>query len=143
MSRHSSSWEADMAEGIVGMVLVLTVIIIGIVLTLLYLTVTELWRIYTAHASKGTTTAQNLWRALAGLLGAWVLAVVVAVATANGILGLLLAAWSFLIFVLACEYFDRQAGSVEPEPPKELTLADVASWPSTPAAIYAAAEVRG
>jgi hypothetical protein len=141
MPRHSSSWEADVAEGIVGMAFVATVILIGVVLTLLYLMLMELWRIFQARAMDGTTTARNLWQALACLIGAWVLAAVVAAATQQGIYALLLAAWSFLLFVLACEYLDRQAGSKEPEPPKELTLADVASWPSTPAAIHAAAEV--
>jgi predicted lysophospholipase L1 biosynthesis ABC-type transport system permease subunit len=124
--RNANAWEADLL-GIVIMAVLIAVVVVG---TLLYLTVTELWRIYRDRATGETGTGRFLWGALAGLLGVLFLAGLLSVTTHNGSVGLAVAALSFFLYVLAIEYIDYLARrkEVPVHIPAALSLSDVASW---------------
>ncbi len=129
--RYADMWEDELFNSVVGVALLVMLVVAGIILTLLYLTVTELFRIYRARATDASQTSRHLWTALACLLGVFLLAGLYAGLTQDGVTSLIIVSWSFLVYVLACEYIDWQARRNEP-PLKELTLADVAAWQPPP-----------
>ncbi len=133
MARRND-WEAHLASSIVGIAAMALLIAVVVVATLLWLTVTELYRIYRSRATGATQTARFLWGALAGLLGIFLIAGLAVVMTNSGETGLIIASWGFFAYVLACEFIDYLARKNDP-PLEELALADVASWqPAEPAA---------
>ncbi len=128
MSRgQGNSVETAFVGMMVGIALAVIVIVVVLIVQLIWWTATELFRIYQARATSGAQTARYLWGALAGLIGLFVFAGLVTVTTHEPTMGLMLASWGFLAYVLTCEYIDWQARRNDP-PPQELSLSDVASW---------------
>lgn len=102
-------WENDVSSATVGVILAIIVVATAILLTLLLILLKELWRIYQdrAQGDPDSPTARVLWFALAAFLGALLLGAVLAVLTGAVSIALLLAAWSFLIFVVVVELADH------------------------------------
>jgi hypothetical protein len=126
MARRND-WEANLASSIVGIAAIALLIAIVVVATLVWLTVTELYRIYRSRATGASQTARYLWGALVGLVGVFLVAGLSAAMTNSGTTGLIIASWGFFAYVLACEFIDYLARRNDP-PLEELALADVASW---------------
>ncbi len=127
-------WEESAAAGLVGLALVVAIVVAAILITLLVILLKELGRVYLARAFEATRTARILWFALAGLLGAWLVAGLLATSSATLSLALSLAAWSFLAFVLVVEGCDWYAGCDDRQALTASSLEDVlGGWPGEPA----------
>jgi hypothetical protein len=129
MGRRSSnsSWETELIGTTAGIALVALVVVMVVIVTLLYLTATEIFKIYRSRATGSSQTSRYLWGALACFLGVLLLAGLLTATTHDGSAGLALSSLGFFCYVLACEYLDYLARRNEP-PIEELALSDVASW---------------
>ncbi len=123
--RRNHDWEGDLAGSIIMVALVIAVV----VFTLIVILITELWRVYKTRALQSTESSRIFWIVLACLLGAWLIAGLMTLNPQTLPLGVYVAAWSFLAFVIIVEILDARLSRTEqPAVPADLTLADVASW---------------
>ncbi|GEM_PF-2746902 len=112
---HRGGWEERVAQGLVeGMAVVALLAllaVIGVLATIVVLLVTELGRVYKAHAFHPGNAGRVLWISLAALLGLWLLAGLLLSAPTTAVLGLYLGAWAFLGFIVsveACDWWGRR-----------------------------------
>jgi hypothetical protein len=103
------AWEDAVAEAGASVMLVILVMVAAVVATVIVILLMEIARIYQAQAFAATTIARILWIALAALLAVWLLAGLLAASPATLPLGLYLAAWAFLAFVVIAEGCDLYA----------------------------------
>lgn len=103
----------DASAGLAALLMVGVVAMAIGLLALLVATLAELARIYRARAFQPTPTARLLWLALVGLLGAWLIAGLLAGNPADTPQAAYLAAWSFLVFCLVVEACDLFAARQE------------------------------
>lgn len=128
MHRRSSDRSEEAIAGLVGLSLIVAAIVLAVIVIVAISLVTELGRIYKTRGFERTQQSRVLWSALAGLLGLWLVAGLLATNPATVSLALAIGCWGFFIFVLVClcvEWYSRRA---EPKVPKQLALADVVSW---------------
>jgi hypothetical protein len=126
MARHSSD-EAATAQ-LVTVSLMGAGIILAIIALVLVALVSELWRIFKAHAFTPGPASRWLWGALAGLCGLLLVAGILASNPSTTAYSLPIVCWSFFVFVLVCEVTDRRYRPLPVPIPKQLSLADVVSW---------------
>lgn len=107
MSRRSAENQAA------GLAALIALIIMAVVVAFLVAMATEIIRIYRARAFQPTRTARLLWAALAGLLGVWLLAGLLALHPQSVPLAAYLASWSFLAYCIMVEVCDGLAGARE------------------------------
>lgn len=119
--RRGWDWESELAGGMITLALLVAAILI----TLSVVVTLELGRIYVARALRPSPVQRFLWLALAALLGCWLLAGALVAFPATVALGVYLAAWSFLAFVIGVELADRYAAQFDAPVPGELGLEDV------------------
>jgi hypothetical protein len=129
MRYYRSSWEdelaASLAGSLLGLALLLAIIAAAAVATLIFVTLKELLRVYSARAfGSDARSRQLLWASLAALL--ILLLVAGLLLTLHPLAALILASWSFLAFVIAIEVVDRLGPPQPAAPaPAELSVDDV------------------
>jgi hypothetical protein len=129
MKRYRSS--DDDVAGVVGLIIIVVVIIVVFMVALIGATVRESPAVYQERGFTKTHSARVLWTALAGLASAWVVAALLVMIPSLRSIGIHLAAWSFLFWVVTVVSIDQYHRKKEPQP--ELTLNDVLlPWHSEP-----------
>lgn len=104
MSHHSRE---DAAAGAVAAVAIAAIVLVFV---LVIATLSEVGRVYATRATPQAPTARPLWTALAALLGAWgAAALLVILAPSMTWLGMALAAWATLAWVIFAEVVDQRA----------------------------------
>ncbi len=122
--RRNPNWDWEDAVG--GLVVVVALLVIAVVVTLIILLATELVRIYRERARAGSEIGRFLWTALAGLILCWGIAAVFIAIPATLPIGLAVAVWSFLAFVVAVEVVDwRASNAATAYLPADAALPDV------------------
>jgi hypothetical protein len=135
--------DGDIAGGLIGGVVLAAVLLAVVFGMLLVAMLTELWRINT-NAAMTPDTRRYLWGALAGFLGALLLAGLLSALTYDGGVGLFVAALGFFLYVLACEFIDWLArrDEVPVVVPATLSVEEVVNW-NTPSAAATELPSRG
>src|SRR5687768_5817211 len=105
MSRRDSSTDA-LGDTVAGLILVTILVLVLLVLTVLWITLTELWRIYRARGgfepqTTSSQTARVLWVALVGFA-----VLVLGAALVAGSAAVIFAAWAFLGLVVVVIWAD-------------------------------------
>lgn len=98
MSRRESEdvWAGALALAVVALVAVAALFLIGIL--------AEIARVYGEHGRKGAPMARTLWSLGLALLAAWIVAaILMTMPPPLGVVGIYLAAWAFLVFVVCVE----------------------------------------
>ena len=142
MYRRSSDRSEEAIAGLVGLALLVTAIVIAVIVIVIISLVTELWRIFKTRGFEHTQHSRILWGALAGLLGLWLVAGLLATNPSTASLALVIGCWSFFVFVLVCLCVDWHSRRAEPKVPKQLALADIVSWQALGTTAGNAAKVK-
>ena len=110
-------------------------IILAIIVVVLIALVSELWRVFKAHAFQRTQASRMLWIAFASLLVLLLIAGLLASNPVTASAAPIVACWSLFVFILACELIDWRERRNEPTVPATLSLAEVVSWRSPSSAV--------
>jgi hypothetical protein len=119
--------EEQVLDGLLGIMLVGAMLLALAVVSLIVMITTELVRIFRERSQQ----YPQLWYALAGLLGVWLIAGLISLQPGMQLVGISLGCWAFCLFCIGCEVLDWQARRAEPTIPAEVALGDVVSWSQT------------
>jgi signal transduction histidine kinase len=125
VARHSSGGaETALAEGLFALVL-LVAAGIGI---LLWVMLSEVWKIYASRAFTGTRSAKILWGALAALCVVYAIAGIIALNPELVPVGVFLACWATFAYVVTCCWIEAKERRKEIPVVMPKALSDVVSW---------------
>lgn len=125
--RQGFDFEDMVADGIVGLLLLIVLVIAAVAVTIAIIVATELGRAIQEGIAAGGETARRIQLSLALFAGVTLVGVGLLVAGVNA--GLVLLCWAFAALVIAVEFVSGTSTAEE----QELSLADVLQpWPARP-----------
>jgi succinate-acetate transporter protein len=121
-------YEDDFTSGLANGVLLLAVLIAAGIGMLLWVMLTELWKIYATRAFTGTRSAKVLWAALAALCVVYAIAGIIALNPELVPVGVFLACWATFAYVVTCCWIEAKERRKEVPVMMPKALPDVVSW---------------